>query len=179
MFAGVLWAVAAVPATASSDTSVSVSVSAGSLGVTAPSVNDFAVVVLVGTVQVAHAPLEPFSVTDARGSGQGWTLGLQATPLREWDGSAYVADGKVLPAGSLALDGLAVTADGTDSPSPEVSAGPYTLDGPAVQVATARAGTGMGTFVFRPTSSLAVAVPADAYARAYRSELAVSVTSGP
>lgn len=50
---------------------------------TAPAVNDFAVAVLDGTVQVAHAPLATFSVTDARGSGQGWTLSLQATPFPE------------------------------------------------------------------------------------------------
>lgn len=175
MLAGALWAVDVVPATASSDTSVSVS--AGTLAVTEPSVNDFAVVVLDGTVQVAHAPLAAYSVTDARGSGQGWTLSLQATPFREWDGSAYVADGKALPAGSLGLDGLAVTAEGTDSQAPTISAGPYTLDG--VTVATARAGTGMGTCAFQPTSSLALAVPAHAYARTYRSELSVSVTSEP
>lgn len=173
----VLWAVSASLATASSG--VSISISAGSLGVTAPAVNDFAVVVLDGTVQVTRAPLEPFSVTDARGSGQGWSLTLQATPFREWDGNGYVTDGKALPAGSLGLDGLAVTPEGTDSPSPAIRAGPYILDESAVTVATAPVGTGMGTFVFQPTSTLAVAVPAHTYARVYRSELSVSVTSGP
>lgn len=69
VLAGVVWAGGVLPATASSDTSVSIS--AGSLAVTAPTVNDFAVVTLDGTVQVAHAPLASFSVTDARGSGQG------------------------------------------------------------------------------------------------------------
>lgn len=177
LLVAVLWAASALPAVASSDTSVSVS--AGSLGVTAPTVNDFAVVTLDGTVQVVHAPLEPFSVTDARGSGRGWTLSLQATPFREWDGSAYVADGKALPAGSLALDGLAVTAEGTDSEPPIIHAGPYVVDGPAVTVASASADTGMGSFIFGPTSDLTVAVPAHAYARTYRSELAISVTSGP
>lgn len=175
--AAVLWVSAAVPATASSDTAVSVW--SGSLAVTAPAVNDFALVTLDGTAQVAHAPLEQFSVTDARGSGRGWTLTLQATPFREWDGTGYVSGGKGLPAGSLGLDGLTVVAHGTDSRPPVVSPGPYRLDGPAVTVATAPAGTGMGTFVFEATTSLAVAVPAHAFARTYRSELAISVTSGP
>lgn len=127
---------------------------------------------------VTHAPLGSFSVTDARGSGHGWTLSLQATPFREWDGSAYVPDGKRLPLGSLGPAGLSVTADGTDSQAPAVGIGPYTLDGPAVTVATAPAGTGMGRFVFDP-SSLTVTVPANAYARTYRSELSVSLASGP
>lgn len=178
MLAGVLWSVAAPPAVASSSPT-SVSVSAGPLGVTAPAVNDFAIIVLDGTGRVAHAPLEPFSVTDARGLGHGWTLTFHATQFREWDATAYVPDGKTLPLGSLQLAGLSVTGDGTDSEPPTVGAGPYTLDGPAVTVATAAAGTGMGTFVFDPTASLAVSVPAHAYARTYRSELLISVTSGP
>lgn len=90
-----------------------------------------------------------------------------------------MSDGKALPSGSLRLDGLVVTADGTDSQAPSLSDGPYTLDGPAVTVATAPAGTGMGTFRFEPANRLAVAVPAHAFARTYRRELAVSLTSGP
>lgn len=164
------------PATASP---TSVTVSAGTLHVTSPAMNDFAVVLLSGTAQATAAPLEPFSVTDARGSGGGWTLTLQATPFREWDGTAYVPDGKALPLGSLSLGGLSVTADGTDSDAPNVIAGPYVLDGQAVTVASASVGTGMGAFVFTPTGALRVTVPANAYARSYRSELSLSVTSGP
>lgn len=157
----------------------SVSVSAGALGVTSPAVNDFAVVVLDGTVKVAHAPLASFSVTDARGSGHGWTLSMQATPFREWDGTAYVPEGKSLPVGSLTLGGVAATAAGTDSEPPTIMVGPFQLDGPSVMLAAAAAGTGMGTFVFDPTTGLSVAVPASAYAHAYRSELSISVASGP
>lgn len=157
----------------------SVSLSAGPLAVTAPAVNDFAVVLLDGSAQTASAPLEPFSVTDARGSGDGWTLSLQATPFREWDGMSYVPDGKALPPGSLTLAGISVTATGTGSDPPAAVAGPYLLDGPAVTVAAAEASTGMGTFLVSPTSHLTVAVPAHAYARAYRSELSISVASGP
>lgn len=166
----------AVPALAAP---TSVVVSAGALAVTTPAVNDFAVVVLDGAATTARTSLERFSVTDARGSGQGWTLSVQASPFREWDGTAYVADGKSLPPGSLTLAGVSVTAVDTDSAAPAILPGPYPLDGPAVTVAAAAAGTGMGTFAFAATSGLVVAVPAHAYARAYRSELAISVASGP
>lgn len=61
----------------------SVAVASGVLGVVGPAVTNFAVVTLDGTPQAAEARLEPFAVTDARGIGQGWSLNLQATPLRE------------------------------------------------------------------------------------------------
>lgn len=176
MLGALLAVIVAVPAMAADTT---VSISGGALTVTAPEVNEFPTVILDGTAQTVHAPLEPFTVTDARGTGHGWTVSLQATPFREWDGTGYVTDGRALPPGSLLLEGLSVTADGTDSDGPTVVAGPYVLDGPAVTVATATAGSGMGTFTFDPTAALAVSVPAHAYARAYRSELSISVTSGP
>lgn len=157
----------------------SVSVASGVLGVAVPTVNDFAVITLTGAAQVAEAPLDPFSVTDARGTGQGWTLNLRATVFQEWDGTAYVAGGKALPEGSLSLAGLSVAGDGTESGTPEVMAGPYIVDGGAVTVAVAGAGVGMGRFTFTPAGGLRVAVPASAYARTYRSELSLSVTSGP
>lgn len=48
-----------------------------------------------------------------------------------------------------------------------------------MKVAAATAGTGMGRFSSMPTAALQIAVPAHAYARTYRSELSVTVTSGP
>ncbi|MDP9403151.1 MAG: hypothetical protein M3P85_07395 [Actinomycetota bacterium] len=46
-------------------------------------------------------------------------------------------------------------------------------------VAHADAGTGMGRFAFSAMDGVRVSVPADAYAGAYRSELSLSVASGP
>lgn len=163
------------PAAASPTT---ISVEAGTLGVTSPATNALAAVVLNGTAQVAEVSIEPFSVTDARGSGAGWSLTAQATPFREWHSTAYVPDGKTLPVGSLTLAGLSVKANGTESVTPGLVAGPHVVDGPAITIATAEAGTGMGTFVFTP-GVLRVTVPARTYARAYRSELSISITSGP
>lgn len=158
----------------------SVVVSAGS-GVTVdvPAVGDFGVVTLDGAARSAEARFGPFTVTDARGSGQGWTVTLQGTAFRAWDGTGYVPGGAFLPSGSLILPGLAVTPDGTDSPAPGVAAGPYPLDGAAVTVAQASPGTGMGRYTFTPTAGLTVIVPASASAGRYRSTVSVSVTSGP
>lgn len=163
------------PALASPTT---VSVSSGALTVTTPSVNDFAVVILDGEAQTAHTPLETFWVTDARGSGQGWKVKLQATQFREWSGTEYPPGGKTLPYGSLSLSGISVSPSDTGSVGPVVVQGPHPLDGATVTLAVAAADTGMGRFLFDP-SELTVAVPAHAYARAYRSELSISVASGP
>lgn len=154
-------------------------VAGGPLGLTTPAVNDSPVVILDGTARTAHAPIEAFSVTDARGNGRGWTLTAQATPFREWDGEGYVPGGQALPAGSLSWRGFLVSADGTDSQGPVVTPGPYTLDAGPVTLAEARAGTGMGRFTFSPAAALEIAVPAGAYARRYRSELSMTVLSGP
>lgn len=158
--------------------SVVVSPGAG-LTVALPAIGDFGVVTLDGATRSAGARFGPFTVTDARGSGDGWTVTAQGTPFRAWDGAGYVPSGASLPPGSLTLPGLAVASDGTASPAPEVAAGPYTLDGTAAIVARAHPGTGMGRFIFTPTAGLHVTVPSGAYAGRYRSTVSVSVTSGP
>ena len=160
-------------------TPTSVSLTGGPLAVAGPEVHDVAILSVDGTAQVVEAPMKAFALTDARGSGQGWVLYLHATALREWAGTAYVAGGAVLPNWSMTLPGLSVTANTTDSTAPHVVAGPHHLDGPPVKVATAAAGSGMGRFSFTPTAALQIALPAHAGPALYRSELSVTVTSGP
>lgn len=156
-----------------------VAVSGGVLQVEAPAVNDFALITLDGDAQVAEAALAPFAVTDARGTGQGWSLSLQATPFREWDGDGYVMGGAMLPAGSLTLPGFSVVPSENQSPGPHVVTGAITLDAGSVTVATAAVATGMGRYAFSPAALLQVALPGDAFARTYRSDLLLSVSSGP
>lgn len=154
-------------------------VSAGALGLSPePAVGDFVVVTLDGTVRTTTSSMDPFSVTDARGSGTGWKVTIQASRFRQWDGGAYVAGGRDLPAGSLAMPAPQVTAQGTDSAFPVVTPGPYAIDGATITVAVAGAGAGMGTYAFTP-ADLTLTVPAGAYAATYRSEIAISITSGP
>lgn len=155
-------------------------VAGGSLAI-APAVNagDFVKVTLDGTATSTAAVLDPFSVVDARGSGAGWTLTVAASTFREWDGAGYVTEGKALPSGSLSMAAPEVIADGTDSPPPSVSAGPYTIDGATVKVATAAPGSGMGSYAFTHLQPLVLSVPASAFATTYRSEITFTLTSGP
>lgn len=159
--------------------SASVVVSPGvGLTVAAPAVGSFALVRLDGTARSAEADFGPFTVTDARGTGEGWTVTIEATPLRAWQGGGYVPGGPSLPRGSLTLPDLAVVADGTDSRAPTLVDGANIVDGSAVSVAHAEPDTGMGRYTFLPLGPLRVNVPAT-LTGVYRSEVSVAVISGP
>jgi hypothetical protein len=72
-----------------------------------------------------------------------------------------------------------VVAAGTGSAPPEVASGPSHIDGFSAVIARAAGGTGMGTYLFSAPGPLILTVPASVYAGTYRSELSVSVISGP
>lgn len=154
----------------------------GTLSITAdPTAPDFASVTLDGTAKTASVSLSTFEVNDARGTGDGWKVTSQATQFKEWDTTLniYTVGGKTLATSSLSQAQPTVAQDGTTSASPSITAGPYTIDsGSAVQIASAALNTGMGKYDFSATS-LTVSIPASTYARTYRSELTVTVASGP
>lgn len=174
-----LLAITIIPVPALASDLAEVTVSPGALGMSPqPAVHDFVVVTLDGTTRTTTSRMDPFMVTDARGGGAGWDITVQASTFQEWNGTAYVATGRSLPTGSLAMPAPDVHADGTDSPPPVVTPGPFAIDGAIVILATAPPGTGMGSYSFVP-HDLVLTVPASAYATTYRSEIAISVTSGP
>ena len=158
-----------------------VAVTGGALAITTPpTVANFPGVTLDGTAETVNAALDAFEVNDSRGSGAGWNVTVQATQFAEHNGVIYTLGGKTLPTGSLSMPAPAVTQDGTTSALPSVQAGaPWAVDaGSAVKIASAAVDAGMGKYDFTSTS-LALTVPASAYAKTYRSDLTVSVVSGP
>lgn len=187
---------AAVPAAMASDPT-NVAVSGGSLSITNPAAGDFSSVTLDGSAKTTYASFADFDVTDSRGTGAGWNVTVQATQFQEWDSSlnagagGYVTGGKTLPQNSLQMAALTVSKiDATSSAAPSITAGPYTVDAAsAVKVASAAAdGSGMGSYRFTQgdldsgttgVQPLKLSVPANAYAKLYRSEATVSVVSGP
>lgn len=186
----------AVPAAMASDPT-DVNVSGGSLSITNPAAGDFANVTLDGSAKTTYASFADFDVTDARGTGAGWNVTVQATQFQEWDSSAnggaggYVGGGRTLPQNSLQMAALTASKnDATSSAVPSITGGPYTIDAAsAVKVATAAAGgSGMGSYRFTQgdldsgtagAQALKLSIPANAYAKVYRSEATVSVVSGP
>lgn len=121
--------------------------------------------------------MSDFTVTDSREVAEGWNVVVQGTAFAEWNGAGYVGGGKTLPVGSLSM--LAPTVSSSETSSLTMTTGPYSIDGYAVKVASAAPPTGLGTYTFTQSGPLTLTVVAAAYAGAYRSEITLSVASGP
>ncbi len=186
LVAAVVVSTAAMPAAFAGTDPTNISITGGELTATTPTVADFAAVTLDGTAKPTTAAVGAWDVTDARGTGLGWNLTFQATQFAEWDSTlnagagGYVTGGKKLVTNSLKMPAPSVVADGTLSALPTILTGPYTLDsGSAVKVASAALDAGMGNYDFTSGGGLTLTVPSSAYAKTYRSEITVSVVSGP
>lgn len=184
---GVAFAMTAVgiaalaPAAQAAADPTNVTVTAAEITLGAISVGDFAAVTLDGTVNTTAATMAAFSVSDSRGSGAGWNVTIGATEFAEWNGTAYVVSGKTIGASRTSLGNATVAKiDDTSSTAPTMTAGAYTLDaGSAVKIASAAAdGSGMGSYSITP-GAVSLTVDADTYAANYRSDVTVSLTSGP
>lgn len=157
-----------------------VTLTGGSWSMTSMTVGDFAGVVLSGAAIEDHATASGFRVTDARGTGAGWNITVQATQFREWVNADYVTDGKTLAAGSLSMPEPTVLANGTDSPVPGIVSGPYIIDaGSAAKISSAALNAGMGKYDYTQEAGLTLSIPANAHAATYRSEVTISVVAGP
>jgi hypothetical protein len=158
---------------------VHLTVHPGSLGITATSATGFQ-----PTGRDAHGPiltaaLSGFTVVDATGTGAGWHVTMSASPV--WStslGSQPAAP--PIPTGSMLMAAPAVSADGTDSPVPLITPGPYPIDlgGASIVIATAEPERGMGTYDFS-AAPLTLRLPAGAAAQTYGISLSVVVAIGP
>ncbi|MEO7804937.1 MAG: WxL domain-containing protein [Actinomycetota bacterium] len=142
-------------------------------------VADFATVTLDGTAKSTTATIDGFTVNDTRLINDGWNVTVQATQFAEHNGTIYIPAGKTLPTGSLQMAQPTVAANGTLSPPPIITTGPYTIDGSSVKIASAIATTGVGRYDFTQGGALTLAIPASAFALRYRSDLTISVGAGP
>jgi hypothetical protein len=152
---------------------VSVLVAGGGLSVTAPALDDFGTVILTGAAVSPKAAMGPFTVTDARGTGAGWNLTIQA--------SQFTTGSRTLALGSLTMPTPAVAkTDRTSGPVPSVVTGPYLIDSPsALKIASAASdGAGMGSYIFMP-GYLVLGIQTNVYAGTYTSTVTVSVATGP
>lgn len=175
------------PAALAADTT-SVAVSGGSLDFTAiPLAGDFAAVTLNGSNQTTTANLDDFQVNDSRGTGDGWKITVQASQFTETSATIDVgANAKTLPTSSLTMGAPRVTADGTTSPLPSITTGPYTLDaGSAVKIASAAVNAGMGKYNFDDGTTAAnipltlALKPATTYAVTYSSNATITLATAP
>lgn len=189
-----------VPAFAAT-TAATATISAGSLSVTAPSIQStFPALTLNGQTQQIKATLGSWQVVDATGTGDGWHVDLQASQLTEAAPSGGWASGtsaKIIPLGSLALSGTrSVTAgsgstavNGTGGPLLQNQSAPIDVSTP-VQILDTQANYGMGTYtITEPSGGLTLTLqPATSYtdpknypssATPYTTTLSYSVVSSP
>jgi hypothetical protein len=166
---------------ATSDTSITLN--AGTLDYTTPfSAGNFPNTTLNGLPQVVHAGVNPWTVTDGRGSLlNGWNLTISATQFSTGGGSPHT-----LPTGSMTLATVPVpsTSVGNVSLPPVPVPLAAALDGGSAQkVATSAVGQGLGQWTFTSLNpaggDLALVVPASAVAGTYTSTITSTLSTGP
>jgi hypothetical protein len=165
------------PSAFAANTTVTGTISAGSLGITTSATPSFSVT-LDGTDKTPTYTV-PTTVTDTTGAGAGWNLTVTSTQFTTGGGSP-----NTLATNASAITGVANSCTGSGTcTSPTNSIG-YPLGVPAaaappaaVKYFNAAAGTGAGEFTNTPT--VQVAVPASASAGTYTSTLTLAAVSGP
>lgn len=123
-------------------------------------------------------------ITDARGTGAGWNLSLSLTQFQEVDGTgAYVTNGKTLAAGSLTVSTVPTIAkkDATSSETTTITpvASSTALDtGSVVKLLSAKLDGGMGSYTLG-NLGVTLTVPANAYAKTYKTDATVTLNTAP
>ncbi len=139
---------------------------------------------LDGTKKVPTADWAINDIIDARGTGAGWNLSLTMTAFQEVDSAgAYVSGGKTLANNSLkvATSPNPTQKDTTSSETTTITSvtGATSLDtGSAVKLLSAKLDGGMGSYT---VSNLGVAltIPANAYAKSYKTTATVALNTAP
>lgn len=177
ILAFVLVAVSAIAVAAETGT---VTITGGTLSVTAADVA-LSGVTLDGTDQTSTsaAGSNSWSATDARGTGAGWNLTIEATDFD--DGGTNTID--ISEVGSkfkiqLLDTNVTVTAGNTKPVSQVATLTDIpTTGGSALKFLSAATDTGMGTYAIAPNFELEV--PAETYAATYTSTITVTEVTGP
>jgi hypothetical protein len=163
-------AVAAVPAAQAATTDATGTLSAGSLSNTAPAIAPFSLA-LTGVNQTVTTAVGAWSVTDATGSNEGYSITVAASDPTV-DGSAPAAG----TGGSMTLTPTTATAAaGNPAATGPIAESAQLLSTTAATIDNAEAGTGQGQWNFAAdsgaTKSLSVVIPGDSSAGAYSSTL--------
>ena len=162
--------VAAPVAAQAADTDATGTLTAGALSNTAPAITPFATA-LTGVNQTVTTAVGAYSVTDATGSNEGYSVTVAATDPVVAGSAALAGTG-----GSLTLTPTdATAAAGNPTTTGPVAAPAQVLSTTAATIQNAAADTGQGAWDFAADAgaveSLSVVIPGDASAGAYSSTL--------
>ncbi len=127
-----------------------------------------------------RTPISQWGVDDARGTGAGWTVFVQATQMT-------AANGKTLARGSLTMvppSNVAPAQITNSSTAPVPVSSPIAIDGAtAIPVASAAPGAGMGQWNFTQANGgggdLSLLVPPHTSGGDYASTITYTLTNGP
>jgi WxL domain surface cell wall-binding len=183
------------------------SVTGGSLSFSAaPALPTLTAITLNGSAQTTNTTMTNFTVLDATGSGAGWNVtvngnaaGGKSAVFKQYcpsatcgsdSGPGYVSGGQTLAANSLTLSSTGATFTGQNgttgtAPALQCSSACNVDSASAVKIASAAAGTGMGTWATTGWggSSLALSTPSTLKTlqsgEVYRVDLVWTINSGP
>lgn len=171
-----------VPASALAETdNTQITLNGGALSYSTPfSAGNFPTTSLTGLQQVARANVNPWTITDARGSlTAGWNVTVAASQFT--DGS------KTLPTGSMSLVNVPTigTTVGNLSLPPVSVPAALAIDGggAAQKIATAAIAQGLGQWTLTPLNAaggdLILTIPPDAQPGTYTSTITTTLATGP
>jgi WxL domain surface cell wall-binding len=125
------------------------------------------------------------NVSDARGTGAGWNVSMSLAQFKEYDtvNKTYVTGGKTLATSSLKVSTVPTIAkiDPTSSETTTITPvdSETALDtGSPVKLVSAALHGGMGSFSFG-NLGVTLTIPANAYAKTYKTEATVSLNTAP
>lgn len=154
--------IASVQAETTGDITAQVGIQSGQLSISSVDFGGTTVIPDIqqdGTTKTSSTNLSPLTVTDSRGTGEGYRVTVSATPMTEIGGI-----GLQLPSGSLSLKPVAsITANGTTSPAPSIVTGDKLIDdGSSHTLISANVNEGMGSYdVTFPVDALSLTVNPD------------------
>ncbi|WP_428911940.1 WxL domain-containing protein [Niallia sp. Krafla_26] len=139
-----------------------------------PTAGTFDAVTLNGLEQTTTATLGAFTVIDARGTGSGWKVMVQASQFTDSD------KGLVLPEGSLNIALPTVTPKPGASEVLTITKASGKIDNSTgVKILSAAEEGGMGTYEVAANTLTLNLQPKDVKAGTYASTVKVTVTTGP
>lgn len=161
-------------------------VTGGTLAIAELAIAPFTTVLLDGTTQTTTAVVTDTTLTDSRGSGDGWQVSLKASAFTLAPADLLLAAvGAVgtLPLSSLELGtvSIAVATTGAGSTAiTNIAISQGKIDTTAgINILSAPLNEGMGTYTVSMTPMTLTLLPASAYAGTYTSTVTETLTTGP
>ncbi|MGO4886174.1 WxL domain-containing protein [Anaerobacillus sp. MEB173] len=140
---------------------------------------------LNGTQITTSADWTIADITDARGTGSGWNVSMTLAQFKEFDtvDNVYVTNGKALATNTLKVKTVPTIAQKDTTSSETSTITPVSLDtaldtGSTVKLLSAQIDGGMGSFSFG-NLGVELTIPANAYAKTYKTEATVSLNTAP